>query len=194
MNSHIDFKETSRLLNGYGSEAITSCSSSSNSSSSSSSSSSCRSSGSGSGKSVPWMQRRRSATFCFVGLVAAAVVGIAALSSTQEGVIIYSSSLWSQKEMFSGKVPNALVPAVLSDVGDTLKLKVYNDDYEKSPASLGIYYKWSYNLEPGRDRKRKEPWTRGMHNLRSWSIRKSPSDQSRNRYPSKLISWQKTTS
>ena len=149
MNSHIDFKETSRLLNGYGSEAITSCSS--NSSSSSSSSSSCRSSGSGSGKSVPWMQRRRSATFCFVGLVAAAVVGIAALSSTQEGVIIYSSSLWSQKEMFSGKVPNALVPAVLSDVGDTLKLKVYNDDYEKSPASLGIYYKWSYNLEPGRN-------------------------------------------
>ena len=97
------------------------------------------------------MQRRRNTTFCSVGLVAAAVVGIAALCSTREGTVIYSSSLWSQKEMFSGNVPNAIVPAVLSDVGDTLKLQVYNDDYEKSPASLGIYYKWSYNLEPGRN-------------------------------------------
>ena len=30
-------------------------------------------------------------------------------------------------------------------------LKVYNDAYSKAPASLGSgYYKWEYNLEPGR--------------------------------------------
>ena len=38
-----------------------------------------------------------------------------------------------------------------ADSDTTLTLKVSNEDYAKAPESLGTgYYKWSYNLEPGR--------------------------------------------
>mmetsp|Transcript_16887 Transcript_16887/g.39463 ORF Transcript_16887/g.39463 Transcript_16887/m.39463 type:complete len:822 (+) Transcript_16887:116-2581(+) len=59
-----------------------------------------------------------------------------------------------QHDDISAAKPTSEVAAtVASDSGsdDVLMLKVYNDDYSKAPASLGSgYYKWEYNLEPGR--------------------------------------------
>jgi hypothetical protein len=136
MRSHGDLRETSSLLEGGASHSIVN-SKRSNSDSDSDS------------DSTPWRQRRSVAVLA-VSLLAAAVVGVAAVSSTGK---VGLTSFWSQPEKprFSGKVPDALVPAVLSDAGDTLSLYVYNEDYDKQPDSLGSYYKWSYNLEPGRD-------------------------------------------